>query len=418
MKTFKRSYYLDKIEKELPNTDTILFLIWARQVGKTTLLQSLKDFKYINPEQTLSLYGDDMFWKEITSWKEFLQYCENFIDLDNLKYLIIDEAQYITNIGIILKWLIDTIRRWDFTCKVIVSWSWSLNIFKWMTDSLIWRKEILYVHTFSFNEFLEYKWVKNLRHTEWNIKTYLSYFNEYILRWGYPKVLMTKNIDEKKRILINLINDYVLKDVSLLLKSNEILKFKNFLQLMASKIWSTITIQNILDEIWVSRYVAEKYLFVVQNTFLLHTIHPFVGKKVSGEIKKKIKLYCNDIGLLRFLLWGKELIGEFKWKVIENFVANNLLIHKKEYEELLFWCTKSWTEVDFIIQDQFTKKIIPIEVKSRNKNNLPKSFSSFIDSYKEDIIAGYITTESEITKRELWNTTIHLLPFLYTHNLP
>jgi len=62
---------------------------------------------------------------------KFLEYLRlRFNFSEKIKYLIIDEAQYIPNIGLILKILIDDIRLKKFNFKVIVSGSGSLNIFR------------------------------------------------------------------------------------------------------------------------------------------------------------------------------------------------------------------------------------------------------------------------------------------------
>jgi predicted AAA+ superfamily ATPase len=59
---------------------------------------------------------------------------ENFIyskiDKKKLKFLIIDEAQYIENIGLILKIFYDTFKREESNIKIIASGSGSLEVFR------------------------------------------------------------------------------------------------------------------------------------------------------------------------------------------------------------------------------------------------------------------------------------------------
>jgi predicted AAA+ superfamily ATPase len=76
------------------------------------------------------------------------------MDLASVDCICIDEAQYITNIGIILKHLIDMVRAGTYSFKIIVTGSGSLNVFKGMSDTLTGRKMIIPVYPLSFQEFL------------------------------------------------------------------------------------------------------------------------------------------------------------------------------------------------------------------------------------------------------------------------
>ena len=406
----KREKYLNKITEKLNNNNKILFLIWARQVWKTTLLQGLVKYKIINWKNTFFLYWDEISSLWIQDYQWFIEYIQIQKSLKTIKYLILDEAQYIKNIWLILKILIDKIRIWDFNFKIIVSWSWSLNIFSGITDSLIGRKNIIHVMPFSFEEFLLTKEINFTKtQTKWITEKYLSYFQEYILFGWYPDVIMAKDKETKFNIFKSIFDDYIFKDVSLLLENKDIIKFKQFLKLIASKIWNYISISTLVEELWVSRYILEKYMFVVENTFLLQKINPRIGWKFQNEIKKKHKIYFNDIGMLRYLLWMSERVWDFKWKIIENFVCNQILLSKQNYQELFFWWTFDGWEVDFVLEDQVKFKITPIEVKSWNKTNIPKSFSNFYEKYENKITKWIITTEN--TSIERWN--IKIIPYIY-----
>lgn len=68
----------------------------------------------------------------------------------------------------------------------------------------------------------------------------------------------------------------------------------------------------------------------------------------------------------------------YKGAITENYVANQLV--QNNYE-LYYWETTTGSEVDFIIIKD--EKIIPIEVKSSEKNK-SKSLNSFIKQYKPE----------------------------------
>ncbi len=405
----KRYKYLNLIQKYLPHTDKILFLLGPRQVGKTTLLKSLFEFNIIDKKHSLFLFWDELAWYGVNSFDSLIATVKSEIDLQNLKYLIIDEAQYIPNIWLILKILIDKVRFWEFNFKIIVSGSGSLNIFTGITDSLIWRKDIVFVWPFSFEEFLLAKWKKFIFTTqEAVIRKYFTYWQEYILFGGYPAVVLASTKEEKFEIFRSIFQDYIFKDIVLLLKQNEFVNFKKFLKIVASKVGSQINISQLTEEAGLKRYIVEKYLFVIENTFLLRNISPWQWWKIKWELKKREKIYFVDIWMLRYILGYPDWIGDFKGKIVENFVLNEIFYSKANYHQVYFWGTVNGGEVDFVIQDEVLFKIYPVEVKSKNKLNIPRSLSIFMDTYNDKIEKTFITTETKF----LAKNSVIFLPYI------
>ena len=116
--------------------------------------------------------------------------------------------------------------------------------------------------------------------------------------------------------------------------------------------------------------------------------------------------------LINYILWIDEYLWDFKWKIIENFVYNELSTHKESFEKINFWQNTNNTEIDFLLIDNFDKKIIPIEVKSWTKYIIPKSILSFIWKYKKSVSHSIITTASLHKKRqENWKDFI-FVPYI------
>ena len=414
---FRRNLYLEKIEKELENHDEILFLIWARQVWKTSLLKSLIEFWYIKEENTLFLYWDKLFELWIEKSIDLENIVFSSIEKTKLLFLIIDEAQYIKNIWMILKIFIDQVRNWDFNFKIIVTWSGSLEIFRWITDSLIWRKKIINIYSLSFLEFLEYKWEKINNYTKNNFlsKEQLVklnfYFKEFISYGWYPRVVM-ETVEEKKiEILNNLYSDYIYKDIWFYLKTDEIVYFDKFLRYISYWVCSTIIIEKIVKEVWINKKLVDKFLFLVENTFILKLIPSFYKNK-QKEISKHKKAYFSDLWFLRKSLWISFIEWDIKWKFIENFVLLELLKYKENLEDIFFYSKRSQSEIDFILQDNFNWKISAIEVKSWSKDNIPIIFKSFLEDYYDIINKFYVINNNIIKKRELWNKEVDIISYL------
>lgn len=418
---YKREKYLNKISQKIKKMDEILFLVGARQVGKTTLLKSLIKFGYIDKNDFLWIDGDKITIK-INSYDEFLTFLNLKYDLKKLKYLIIDEVHFIENIWIYLKNLIDDIRNDKFSFKIICSGSGSLNVFKWISDNLTWRYETIYVYGFDFLEFLEIKGlnIKNLKLE--NISSFVleqirPYFEEYLKFGSYPWVILSTTKKEKKEKFNQIIEDYFFKDVKLLLSKSEFIDFKNNLKLLAEKVWSIFSVSKFINEAWMTKYSFDKLKFILENTFILKFVEPFVGWKDSFEIKKANKLYFYDVGIWRYFVWLDDWVWEFKWKAVENFVFQNVVSNMENYYEIKFWQRRNETEIDFILYDKIDKKLDLIEVKSWKKDNIPKAIKSFLQRYGQNINKIVITKQWAFEKRDLEGKEVLFVPYEFVGKL-
>ena len=413
-KIFKREKYLQKIAKQLEDLSTILFLIWPRQSWKTTLLNSLIEFGYIARQHTIFLNWETLFSEWIWDYKSFYEHLQINFDLKNTKFLIIDEAQILPNIWLILKILIDKIRNKELNFKIIVSWSWSLNVFKWISDSLVWRKKIIYVWPFDFEEFVQIKWKKLIKDIQSTvaINQYLQlFYKEFAIFWWYPKVILAKTLQEKVEALLDIIKSYLEKDIKLLLNEKEFLNFPKFFKSLANKIWSQINISQICEESWIPRYIAEKYLYILENSFMIKSVSSLNTWKFKWEIKKKEKIYFTDLWILSYFLGVSKINSFVKWPFIENFVLTEILKNKNSNENIYFWWTYNKSEIDFILKEELTNKLKLIEVKSWKKDNIPKVIINFCEIFKDNIKKILITTEN-INKIRKDICKIEFIPFV------
>jgi predicted AAA+ superfamily ATPase len=153
-----------------------------------------------------------------------------------------------------------------------------------------------------------------------------------------------------------------------------------------------------------------KHLFL-ESSFLFWFVSPF-SKKVGNEIKRAKKWYMIDVWFVNYILWINEYIWDFQWKIIENFVYNELSFYKESFEKIYFWQNRNWTEVDFLLIDNFDKNITPIEVKSWTRDNIPKSLLSFISKYKINISTSIITTKDFYKKRTENKKDFIFIPYM------
>ena len=176
MNYYKRAVLADFHSKLKPNK--VLILLGARRVGKTQLIK-----KYLEnaDEKVLQLNGEDVNDARLLEERSVANYSKL---LHNISLLVIDEAQNITDIGLILKFIVDTIDG----IKVIATGSSMFDLANKLGEPLVGRKSTLYLFPLAQLEFLQFE---NYKQTTENLETRLVY-------GGYPELTHYESWEEKK----------------------------------------------------------------------------------------------------------------------------------------------------------------------------------------------------------------------------
>jgi len=352
----------------------ILFVLGARQVGKTTLLQNLlkkEDGNLLN----LDLEVDKNRLLAAAS----LAPQEAIRTLGGGKILVIDEAHHLSEVGRITKGWYDA----GISTKIILLGSSSLNLLDKAAESLVGRNEKLFLTPLLFEEILNIQSWYNPKFQK-NIGQYFSgqiqalLFNQLVFG-SYPEAYLS---EKKEDYLINLISDYLLKDIlhPNLIKSPETIK--KLLLLLAYQVGNEVSVNELASSLGISRPTVEKYLGLLQRVFVIFAL-PSFSTNPRKEIAKGKKIYFWDTGVRNALLNEFSLsafrsdIGSL-WEnwIIAEFAKRNLTFNL--YQDLYFWRTKDGSEVDLIIKDK--KGLNAYEVKWSAKKHVFKK--SFFDRYK------------------------------------
>lgn len=412
---FKRKKYLDKIYSSLKKNEKLIIIYWARQVWKTTLLKILmEDKKLLWIKKYINF--DDIYERNFKNKDEFMNFFafNYWIEFEKEWYLFLDEVQTVENIEQILKSLYDDDK---IKLKVIVTWSWLWQIKK-IGSSLVGRVKQIWIYPFSFFEFLEYKKVdiKYLnfeKYSEFMFEKIEPLLKEYYTFWWYPAVILEKTKKEKIEKLSEIIDIYLKKDISFFLSWSELISFKKIFVFLATNISSSLNITKLSDYLWISRLKTEKYLEVLEKSFLLHKVYPFYLDP-RKEYSKQTEFFLNDLWIINYFRNNFNFI-DFDWNLIENFVYLELLKNKYIFsDEIKTYNKINWSEIDFIYESKIWK-ILPIEVKLNNWDTIPKIFNSFSENYWEKIDYLYRTSTS-IKKERILNFsnkkfTVKILPF-------
>jgi len=352
---YVRRMIREKFDKITKNYNMVA-VVGARQAGKTTFLK--KQIENINSSYVLFDDPDarSFFEEDIKKFEK--QYISSYL------VSVLDEVQYCKDAGRKLKYLVDSDH------KLWITSSSEIILSKEILSYLVGRVSIIRLFPFSFSEFLT---AKGQRELTVNIIERVVW--EHATYGGYPKVVLTEDIDMKKTILGDLYDTMLLKDVARTFSIDDIRSLEEFSKYLAFSIGDIISYDKISSNLNISFQTVKKYLDAMEKSYLIYRVLPFFTNK-KKEIVKQPKVYFVDTGLRNSI--AKHFDINIDGKLFENYVLSELL---KMGFTPKYWRTKTKIEVDFIVE--VDNRIIPIEVKIHaNIGKIERSLRSFIETYK------------------------------------
>ncbi|BBB33253.1 conserved hypothetical protein [Thermotomaculum hydrothermale] len=352
---------LQRVIQEKIDSGKAIIVLGARQVGKTTLINTLlkdKDFLFID--------GDDPKVRAIFS-EPNTEEIRSIIG--NHKFVFIDEAQRIKGIGITIKIIVDKFKK----VQLFVTGSSSFELSGQINEFLTGRKWEYRLFPISWEEFKNHH---GYLYSEQQLENRLIY-------GFYPEVL--NNPGNEKEVLKELVSSYLYKDVLSFggIKKPDILD--RLLQFLALQLGSEISYSEIAQTVGVDKNTVSRYIDILEKAFVVFKLNAF-SRNMRNEIRKNKKIYFYDTGI------RNALIGDFrplslrqdKGGLWENFlIAERIkqLEYKRRFARIYFWRTKQQQEVDFI--EDIDGKIFGYEFKWEKKRGkgLPKTF---VKNYKAE----------------------------------
>ena len=375
---YKRTI-IEEINKYLLSDD-IIVLHGARQVGKTSILYYLANQLKNNGNITYFIdLEDSRFVKILDSGTDgFIRLLqeEGILPAGRKKaFIFIDEIQYLENPSSFLKLTADHHKD----IKLIVSGSSSFAIKNKFKDSLAGRTVNFEIFNLSFKEFLlfkQYAYEESKVYTKKKTDELRALFKEYILYGGYPKIVLTPEIEKKEKYLQQIIDTYVKKDIRDLADVKDIDKFNKLLEALASQSGQQINITELSNTTRIAKQTIERYLFIMENTYIVKLVRPF-SRNIRSELFKLPKVYFYDTGLMQ-MLWLKGLQKEIIGNVYETGIFAELA-KKHTKDAIFYWRTKDKKEIDFILK--IKNQMLPIEAKLNFEQFNPSAIQYFNKHY-------------------------------------
>ena len=354
---FKRAVFDNFNKKVLPNK--VLILLGARRVGKTELIKNY--LKTVPVETYLQLNGEDINDANLLQERSVANYKRL---LANIDLLVIDEAQTIPEIGLILKLIVDSIEG----IKIIATGSSVFDLNNTLGEPLVGRKNTMYLFPLAQ---MEFSIQENYKQTTENLE-------ERLLFGGYPELVHYEDWEEKKEYLYEIINSYLLKDILVFEGIKQADKIYNLLRLIAYQVGKEVSLQELGNQLQMSKNTVDTYLDLLSKVFIVFKVEGF-SRNLRKEIVKSSRWYFYDNGIRNGLinnfnrLENRTDVGDL-W---ENYLAVER-IKKQNYQKITtnnyFWRTYDQQELDWL-EDQ-GNELAGFEFKwnENKKSKIPTAF--------------------------------------------
>ena len=337
----------------------IIVLMGARQVGKTTLFDSVVNGSSNVLRLNCDNYDDrsDVENKTSTELRQLV---------GNHEVVIIDEAQRAKNIGLSLKMLADL----KLPMQILVTGSSSLTLANKINEPATGRLIEYNLFPLSLSELMQ--------HTSPREEKRL--LEQRMIYGLYPEVVTTPG--DAKRILVNLANNYLYRDLLEYrgVKKPEVLQ--KLVRALALQIGSEVSYNELSRTVGVDKATVESYIDLLEKCFVVFRL-PAYSSNLRSEIKRGRKIYFYDNGIRNALLSNfaplelRDDVGML-WEnmmVSERIKRNS---YSRSYAQMYFWRTQQQQEVDLIEEQDGRLTAFEFKWNTKKKAKLPKTF---IDNY-------------------------------------
>lgn len=250
--------------------------------------------------------------------------------------LVIDEAQMITNVGLLIKRIVDYLPN----IQVIATGSSAFELADKTKESLVGRKHEFQLFPLSINEMIKHSnWLEQNRK-----------LSHYLVYGFYPEVV--SHLGKEKEILKDLAESFLFKDVlnfEGIKKSPIIFKLT---QMLAFRVGSEINYSSLANNLGINKLTVEKYIAILEQNFIVFTLNSY-SNNLDNELKKGKKVYFWDVGIRNALIKNftptelRQDVGAL-W---ENFVIVELIKHavyEKRDKAFYFWRTTQQQEINLM----------------------------------------------------------------------
>jgi len=314
----------------------VVTVFGPRQSGKTTLVQmTFPDRPY------LSLEEPDV---RMAAEKDPRGFLAEFPDGG-----VLDEIQRTPHLLSYIQGLVDRKKTPGF---FILTGSHQPKLHHAISQSLAGRTAVLTLLPFSLPELSHYR-------KEWNPF-------ELMVNGSFPRLHEGRLTSH--RFFNGYLQTYVERDVRAIINLKDLIRFQQFLTLLAGRIGQVVNFTSLSNDLGVSSTTVKNWVSVLTASYVVIELPPYF-ENIRKRVVKSPKIYFSDTGLAAHLLgiMTKEQAARdpLRGGLYENLIILEILKSRLNYglrPDLYFYRDTHGVEVDLILREG--RKIFPVEIKS------------------------------------------------------
>jgi predicted AAA+ superfamily ATPase len=217
-----------------------------------------------------------------------------------------------------------------------------------------------------------------------------------LLFGSYPELMQYTDWEEKKEYLYEIINSYLLKDILVFEGIKHADKIYNLLRLIAFQIGKEVSIQELANQLQLSKNTIATYLDLLSKVFIIFKIEGF-SRNLRKEIVKSSRWYFYDNGIRNGIInnFNRLELRTDVGDLWENYLAVER-IKKQEYQKLntknYFWRTYDQQELDWLEEKANTLSGFEFKWNENKKAKIPAAFAKAYPEASFEVInkANYL----------------------------
>lgn len=344
------------IENKLDSGKAIIIL-GSRQTGKTSLLKSI----FTGRDDVLFLNGDEI---DVRNIFENINTSRLKSIIGQHRYVVIDEAQRISDVGLKFKLITDQMPK----VQLIASGSSAFELANKLNEPLTGRKWEYQLFPLSFSEMVNHHgWLEESR------------MIPHRLLYGYYPDVVNQPGSEKE-VLKQLSDSFLYKDILLLDQVKRPESLVKLLQALAFQVGSQVSYSELSQVCSLDVKTIEKYITLLEQSYVIFRLGS-LSRNLRSELKRSRKIYFYDNGIRNALIAN---FNQIENRTDVGALWENFLISERKkfnhysgrWSNSWFWRTIEQTEVDYV--EEMDGKMTAYEFKwsSTAKWKVSKTFTN------------------------------------------
>lgn len=391
-------YYFRSVESTMERMSkgfACLVIYGPRQVGKSTVVSHL----FSNFTQ-ITLDDIDDLNLALTNPKAFL---------DNYSWpLVIDEIQKAPALLNEIKRRIDERKRkWlmkdePYQLMYVLTGSNQFELQQGIVESLTGRAGIIDMNSFTMAEKAKKKgnpFIPELSLLQERMKEGTKIYTrkeifEEMFEGGMPERIL--GLSSREDFFKSYITTYLEKDVRMLIRTNSLTTFRNFLSLIALRTAQEVRYEELANACGIDARTVRQWISILSTSGLILLLQPYLANE-NRRIIKAPKIYFMDTGLCAYLcgwpnaemLEKSSMAGAFFETFVVSEIVKNFQAANMDYQHSLYYYRDiDQKEIDLLYVGGGA--ITPIEIKKGMNPVKPTKNFSVLEKYKMPIRTGFV----------------------------